>query len=78
MEDTDGTERRAISSDEFDDVDSMGSAFYDDEPTEEECKSLRRIADQLPWPVWYSSPCHAIDINASQDTCLQMNKGSWR
>jgi hypothetical protein len=53
VEATDVTERHATSNDEFDDID-------DDEPTEEECKSLRRIADQLPWAVWYSSPCHAI------------------
>ncbi|PMD40414.1 peptide transporter PTR2-A [Hyaloscypha variabilis F] len=32
--------------DEFDDE------FDDDSPTEEESKTLRRIADQLPWAVW--------------------------
>lgn len=53
----DGTEQRANGNDDFDDVDSLSSAFGDDEPTEEERKSLRRIADQLPWPVWYSSSC---------------------
>jgi len=49
----DGTGRRhATSNVEFDDAESIGSAFDDDEPTEEECKNLRRVADQLPWAVW--------------------------
>jgi POT family proton-dependent oligopeptide transporter len=50
--DTDGTEHRATRNDEFDDVHTMSSTFYDAEPTEEECKTLRRIADRLPWSVW--------------------------
>jgi proton-dependent oligopeptide transporter, POT family len=41
----------------------MVSTFYDDQPTEEECKSLRRIADQLPWAVWYDLPCHVTNLN---------------
>ncbi len=53
VEDRNSIERRALSTDDFDDGDNMDSSFYDDEPTEEECKRLRRIADQLPWAVWY-------------------------
>jgi len=34
----------------------FGDEFEDDPPTEEECRTLRRIADQLPWAVWYSEP----------------------
>jgi POT family proton-dependent oligopeptide transporter len=50
MEDTDGAERPK-SDDGFDDLDNM-SSISEDEPTEEEIRTLRRIADQLPWSVW--------------------------
>jgi hypothetical protein len=63
----DGIERHASMDDESVDVNNLGPAFYDDEPTEEDCKSLQRIADQLPRSVWYYSPCQAIKVNAIQD-----------
>ncbi|KAF4628926.1 hypothetical protein G7Y89_g9224 [Cudoniella acicularis] len=52
VEDTDDHERHANSDGEFDDADHLSSLSYDNEPTEEECKNLRRIADQLPLSVW--------------------------
>lgn len=30
----------------------MNGNFEDDEPTEEDLRTLRKIADDLPWPVW--------------------------
>jgi proton-dependent oligopeptide transporter, POT family len=45
VENKDGAEPGATGDDDFDDVD-------DDQPTEEEFRSLRKVADQLPWAVW--------------------------
>ena len=53
MENTDNTVLDANSDDDFD---KLSSASDDDEVTDEDLKSLRRIADQLPWSVWYRSP----------------------
>jgi hypothetical protein len=66
VQDSDVTERRTTSNDEFDDAESIDSAFDDDQPTDEECKILRRDTDQLPWAVWYSSLFDIININFSQ------------
>lgn len=55
MEDTDHTVLQPNGDDDFDD--NASSIFADDEePTDEECKTLRRVADQLPWSVWYVLP----------------------
>jgi hypothetical protein len=55
VEGTDDAEQHPASHDGFDDLDNM-SSVSDDEPTEEEIKTLRKIADQLPWSVWYGHP----------------------
>jgi hypothetical protein len=64
----DDNERHGLSSDELDDIDKLSTSSDDDEPTEEECKTLRRIADQLPWSVWYWTPFPDTNFKAGQDT----------
>ena len=47
---------------EYADDDELDDEFEDDVPSDEECRTLRRIADQLPWAVWYSEP-HLLTFN---------------
>jgi proton-dependent oligopeptide transporter, POT family len=57
-----GNQRHSTSNNEFGDADNLDSGFNDDQPTEDDFKSLRRVADNLPWAVWYSPTLPCLDL----------------